>query len=66
MKINPEFVLKLLRESDGSHYATAVGIIRNEIQVDQSPFAKVRNVKIVLDALDKLHNELVQLPPDER
>ncbi|MEK3867033.1 hypothetical protein MHH60_26535 [Paenibacillus sp. FSL H7-0716] len=66
MKIDPNFVLKFLRESDGSHYATAIGIIRNEIHAKHSPFSKIRNVKIVLDALDTLHNELIQYPPDER
>lgn len=66
MKIETDYVLKLLRESVGAHYSTAIGFIRNEIQVDQSPFAKVRNVKIILDALDILHNEIMQYPPDER
>jgi len=58
MTLKLDFVLKSLRDSGGSPYVTAIRIIKSEIHGNTSPFAKVRSVKIVLNALDSLNDEI--------
>lgn len=52
MKLELDFALKIIREADGNYCAGAIGMIRSIICADYSPFAKVRNVRTVLAALD--------------
>ncbi|MEK4195958.1 hypothetical protein NYE59_22975 [Paenibacillus sp. FSL L8-0323] len=59
MTLKLDFVLKSLRDSGGSPYETAIRIIKSEIRGNKSPFAKVRSVKIVLDALDSLNDKII-------
>ncbi|WP_342480426.1 hypothetical protein NST07_25775 [Paenibacillus sp. FSL L8-0340] len=52
MKLELNFALDIIRESNGNYYAGAIGMIRSIINADYSPFTKVRNVRTVLAALD--------------
>lgn len=52
MKLELNFALGVIRESNGNYYAGAIGMIRSIINADYSPFAKVRNIRMVLVALE--------------
>lgn len=60
MKLELDFALEVIRESAPHHRAGAIGIIRNIISADYSPFRKVRNVKTVLAALETVLTEAVR------
>lgn len=52
MKLELDFALSVIREADRNYYAGAVGMIRSIMRSDFSPFAKIRDIKTILIALD--------------
>lgn len=44
---------QIIEGGDRYHYPTTVGIIRAIVKGDRSPYGKVRDIKVALEALDK-------------
>ncbi|MNI87930.1 hypothetical protein D3C73_1451730 [compost metagenome] len=65
MKLEPNFALGVIRESNGNYYAGAIGMIRSIISESYSPFTKVRNVRTVLAALETVLAEEERRPGDD-